>query len=277
MQTLKDNVIFISGGTRGVGKAIALRAAQDGAHLYITGKTDTPHPKLRGTIHSAAEEIAAAGAASVTPIVCDVRDLASVKQAISQAGERHGRIDALINNASALFLQPVSELAEKRYDIMQDVIVRAAYFSIQYALPYLRQSQLRQILNISPYPTLKPQWFTGHTAYTMAKYSAAMMVYGLAHELAKDEISINALWPATLLNTAAVEFVLGGEAALQNTRQPSIMADATHAILTGEKVNGQYFLDHNIIKRLGNNPDDYATVLGNKATIDIYVTPDMLE
>jgi len=270
MTLLKDKVVFIGGATRGVGKAIAIKAAKEGAHVVITGKTDKPHPKLPGTIHSAKEEIEAAGAKSVTAIVCDVRDLESLKAAIDQVGEHFGRIDVLVNNASALYLLPTEALTEKAFDLMHQIIVRGSLFASKYALPYLKNSEMRQIINIAPSVEMKPKWFGNHTAYTLCKFASSMMVTGLAHEFKGDKISVNALWPATLLNTAAVKFVLGGDAALAHTRDPKIMADALCEVIK-KNVTGEYFLDDQVIREMGKDPDSYATVAGNKPYVDLYV------
>lgn len=273
--TLKDKVVFVSGASRGVGKEIAIKAGSLGAHVIITGKTAEPHPKLPGTLFTAADEIKQAGAASVTPIVCDVRDLNALKDAIVETGEKHGVIDVLINNASVLYLRGVREIEEKTFDLMHQIIVRASFFSAKYALPYLKKSELRQVLNIAPTLSLEPKWFNNSTAYTIAKFSSSMMVTGLAHELKSDNIAVNALWPATLLNTAAVEFVLGGEQALAKTRHPNIMADAAVEVLLNKSVTGEYFLDHNVILEMGKNPDDYNTS-EQTPQIDIYVEPSDL-
>lgn len=278
MSLLANKVVFVSGGSRGVGKEIAKKAGSLGAHVIITGKTAEPHPKLPGTLYTAAEEIEKAGAASCTPIICDVRDLASVKSAITEAGEKYGQIDILVNNASALYLKSIYDIEEKTFDLMNKVIVRSSYFNVKYALPYLLQSGIKQVLNIAPSVDLQDKWFAGplgsHTAYTIAKYASSMMVTGLAAELKKDGISVNALWPATLLNTAAVEFVLGGDEALKRTRHPSIMADAAFEILLNKNVSGEYFLDDKVVSDMGKNPSDYNTVPGVTPTIDIYVNKE---
>ncbi|WP_119342838.1 SDR family oxidoreductase [Facilibium subflavum] len=271
MTTLEGKVIVITGATRGVGKAIAIKAAEDGAHVVIIGKTDKPHPKLPGTVHSAADEVKAAGAKSVFPIVCDVRDLDALKKHIEQIGQHFGHIDIVVNNASALYLQSCTEVSEKAFDLMHQIIVRSSFFMSQYAYPFLKKSSVKQILNIAPKVDMKAKWFGNHTAYTLCKFASSMMVTGLANEFKADGIHVNALWPATLLNTAAVKFVLGGDQALAHTRDPRIMADAAYHIFTALNVSGEYFLDVDLIKKMGKNPDDYATVAGNKPFIDLYV------
>ncbi|MFZ9035292.1 MAG: SDR family oxidoreductase [Francisellaceae bacterium] len=273
---LKDKVVFVSGASRGVGKAIAIRAAKDGAHVIITGKTDKPHPKLPGTLFSAAEEIKAAGAASVTPVICDVRDLEHVEQAIKSTGDRFGRIDVLVNNASALYLQPIDMLTEKHFNLMHEVIVRASLFSVKYALPYLLKSGLKQVLNIAPKADIVGKWFANHTAYTLCKFSSSMLVTGLAEELKDSGIHINGLWPATLLNTAAVKFVLGGDEMLKHTRDPMIMADAAYEIVANKTVSGEFFLDALVVKSIGIDPDSYATAIGIEPYIDLYVEEALL-
>ena len=275
MESLTGKVVYISGATRGVGKAIAIKAAEAGAHVVITGKTDKPHAKLPGTIHSAAKEIKAAGALSVMPIVCDVRDLLSLKASIDKVGQAFGRIDVLVNNASALYLSSITDLSEKAFELMYQIIVRASFFSVKYALPYFKKSSLKQVLNIAPKVDMRAKWFKDHSAYTLFKYGASMLVTGLACELEKAGISVNALWPATLLNTAAVKFVLGGEAALAHTRDPAIMADAACEIFK-KAVTGAYFLDVDIIRQMGKNPDDYATIPGNQPYLDLYVDENQL-
>ncbi len=265
--------ILITGASRGVGLAIAKRFALDEANVIILAKTTAPHPKLEGTIWSAAEEIKAAGASDVMPIPCDIRDLEELKHAITSAGDKFGKIDCLINNASSIFLLKTSELPEKRYNLMHEVIVRASLFACQYALPYLMKSDNAHILNIAPKLDLKPKWFTNHVAYTLCKFASSMMVMGLASELANDKIAVNALWPATLLNTAAVQNLLGGDAAVQKSRQPSIMADAAYYILNQDSTTftGNHFFDEEIITKIGGNLDSYSVVAGAKLITDLYV------
>jgi citronellol/citronellal dehydrogenase len=265
--------IFITGASRGVGLEIAKRFAKDGANIAIVAKTTEPNPKLKGTIWSAVEEIKAAGANEVMAIPCDIRDLDALKAAIDSVGQKFGKIDALINNASSIYLLKTADLPEKRYDLMHGVIVKASLFAAQYALPYLEKSSNPHILNIAPKPDLKAKWFKNHTAYTLCKFSSGMMVIGLAAELADRKIAVNALWPATLLDTAAVQNLLGGEAAVRKSRKPLIMADAVHYILNQDSATftGNHFLDEDIIKKIGNTLDQYSVIPGADLITDLYV------
>lgn len=267
---LKEKVVFVSGASRGVGKEIAIKAGLLGAHVYITAKTAEPHAKLPGTIYTAAEEIAQAGAASVTPIVCDIRELSTLESAIKQAGDKHGVIDVLVNNASALYLLPSDSISQSKFDLMQQIIVRASFFAAQYALPYLKKSEMANIMNIAPALDIKAKWFNTHTAYTLCKFASSMMVTGLSHEFKSYGVRVNALWPATFLHTAAVEFVVGGDA-LEHTRHPRIMADAAMEILLNKQGTGEFYLDHQVIKEMGGEPSSYDMIAGKKPQLDIYV------
>lgn len=273
--SLKNKVVFVSGASRGVGKEIAMKAGSLGAHVFITAKTTEPHPKLPGTIYTAAEEIKTAGAASVTPIVCDVRDVAQLESAVKQAGETHGVIDILVNNASALYLLPSDSITQSKFDLMHEIIVRASLFTAQFALPYLKKSSMANIMNIAPSLSLKPKWFGNHSVYTICKFSSSMMVVGLANEFKDDGVRVNALWPATLLHTAAVEFVVGDDA-LKVTRHPRIMADAAMEVLLNKSGTGEFYLDHNVIKDMGIDPNTYNSNDGIDPQIDIYVEKDDL-
>ncbi len=268
--SLHEKVVFVSGASRGVGKEIALKAGSLGAHVYITGKTAEPHAKLPGTIYTAAEEIKQAGAASVTPIVCDIRDLQALEAAIKQAGDKHGVIDVLVNNASALYLLPSESITQSKFDLMHQIIVRASFFAAQYALPYLQKSSMPNLMNIAPAVDVQAKWFNNHTAYTLCKFASSMMVTGLANEFKPYGVRVNALWPATFLYTAAVEFVVGDEA-LAHTRHPRIMADAAMEILLNKEGTGAFYLDHKVIKEMGGNPSSYDTNAGKKPQVDIYV------
>jgi len=270
---MSRKTVFITGASRGVGLAIAKRFAEDGANIVIVAKTTDPHPKLQGTIYTAAEEIKQAGANDVLAIPCDVRDLEALQSAINQAGEKFGKIDCLINNASSIHLLKTSELPEKRFDLMHDVIVRASLFATKYALPYLLKSDNPHILNIAPKPDMKPKWFKDNTAYTICKYGLGMMVMGLAAEFSGYKIAVNGLWPATLLDTAAVQNLLGGEAAVKCSRKPTIMADAAHYILNqpADSTTGNYFLDEDVIIKAGLDLASYSVVPGSKLITDFYV------
>ncbi|MFN7094695.1 MAG: SDR family oxidoreductase, partial [Burkholderiales bacterium] len=228
---MDKKTIFITGASRGVGLAIAKRFAQAGANVAIVSKTVEPDPRLAGTLWTAAAEIRQAGASEVLAIPCDIRDLTALKAAIDQTGQKFGKIDCLVNNASSIYLLKTAELPEKRFDLMHNVIVRASFFAAQYALPYLEQSANPHILNIAPKPDLQAKWFKDHTAYTICKFSSGMLVMGLAAELAERKIAVNALWPATLLDTAAVQNLLGGQAAVNRARKPTIMTDTAFYLL----------------------------------------------
>lgn len=272
MTNSTNKTIFITGASRGVGLEIAKRFAKDGANIAIVAKTVEVHPKLPGTIWTARDEIMQAGAADVLAIPCDTRDLTALKDAINQAGEKYGKIDALINNASSIYLLKTAELPEKRYDLMHEVIVRASLFAAQYALPFLEKSSQAHILNLAPKPELKPKWFKNHTAYTLCKFASGMMVMGLAAELQEKNIAVNALWPATLLDTAAVQNLFGGESIVKKSRKPAIMADAAHYILSQATSNtGNYYLDEDIIIKAGLNLDSYSVTPGSELITDLYV------
>ncbi len=270
---MERKTIFITGASRGVGLEIAKRFAREGANIAIVAKTTEPHPKLKGTLWTARDEILAAGANEVMAIPCDIRDLNALKLAIEECGKKFGKIDALINNASSVYLLKTAELPEKRYDLMHEVIVRASLFATQYALPFLQKSANPHILNIAPKPDLKPKWFKNHTAYTLCKFSSGMMVTGLSAELKEYNIAVNALWPATLLDTAAVQNLLGGEAAVQKSRKPQIMADAAYYILNkkSSEYTGNHCLDEDIIKESGANLESYSVIQGAELITDLYV------
>jgi citronellol/citronellal dehydrogenase len=264
--------VFITGGTRGVGLEIAKKFAASGAQVAIVGKTVTPHPKLPGTLDSAAEEIRQAGASEVLALACDVRDLEALEQAIKTAGERFGKIDLLVNNASALYLLSAQEITPSKFNLMHEVIVRGSFFATQYALPWLKKSANPRIIHLAPPIDLKPKWFAGHTAYTVCKYSSAMLVMGLAEELAKDGIAVNAVWPHTLLATAAVQNLLGGDMAVKHSRHPRIVADAVAYLVAKEtSYSGHFHLDDDILRDNGVDLAQYNCVPGSKLITDLYV------
>ena len=269
---MTKKTIFITGASRGVGLEIAKRFARDVANIAIVAKTTTPDLRLKGTIWTAAEEIKQCGANEVLAIPCDIRDLEALKAAIIQTGEKFGKIDALINNASSIYLLKTSELPEKRFDLMHDIIVKASLFGAQFALPYLMKSDNPHILNLAPKLEMKPKWFKNHTAYTICKFSSSMLVMGLAAELSEAKVAVNALWPATLLDTAAVQNLLGGAAAVAKARKPSIVADAAYYILNQPStVTGNYYLDEDIIKEAGLDLASYSVVPGSELITDLYV------
>ncbi|MEU4522630.1 NAD(P)-dependent oxidoreductase [Amycolatopsis sp. NPDC024027] len=252
MSTLDGKTIIMSGGSRGIGEAIALRAAADGANVALLAKTGEPHPKLPGTIHTAAEAIEKAGGHAL-PILGDVRDDDVVAAAVAKTAEQFGGIDVVVNNASAIDLTPTDQVSMKRYDLMQDINARGTFLLSKLAIPHLRASANPHILTLSPPISLDEKWFTaGHLAYSIAKYSMSLVTVGLAAELKKDGVAVNSLWPRTTIDTAAIRNVVGAELA-SRSRTPAIMADAAHAILTkpSREVTGHFFLDDEVLRAEG--------------------------
>jgi len=253
---LRGKTLFISGGSRGIGLAIALRAARDGANVAIAAKTSEPNPKLPGTIHSAAAEIEAAGGHAL-PLVCDIRDEASVHSAVAATVAQFGGIDVLVNNASAISLTGTLETPMKRFDLMFGVNVRGTFLCSQACLPHLKASAVAgrnpHILTLSPPLNMDPKWFAPHVAYTMAKYGMSLCVLGMAEEFRCAGIGVNALWPRTVIATAALMMIPGAREQIDRTRQPSIMADAAHAILTRDArtTTGNFFLDDEVLREAG--------------------------
>lgn len=249
---LSGKTMIISGGSRGIGLAIALKAAADGANVALLAKTAEPHPKLEGTIYTAAEEIEAAGGTAL-PIVGDVRDDAMVVDAVRQAVERFGGIDICVNNASAINLANIDELTMKAYDLMQDINVRGSFALSKACVPHLRKSENGHILTLSPPISLEPRWLAPHTGYTIAKYGMTLTALGLAEELKEDGVASNALWPRTLVATAAVQNLLGGDAAMKMARTPAIYADAAYEVLTSDsrEMTGQALLCEDVLKASG--------------------------
>jgi citronellol/citronellal dehydrogenase len=263
---LSGKRIFITGGSRGIGLAIALRAARDGASVAIAAKTSDPNPKLPGTIHSAAEEIRAAGGTAL-PIQCDLRDEAQITAAVSQAAETFGGIDILINNASAINLTPTEATPAKRFDLMFDVNVRGTFLTSQAAMPHLRASaeagRNPHILTLSPPLSMKAKWFQHHVAYTMAKYGMSMCVLGMSEEYRKTGIAVNALWPRTAIDTAALQMIPGIDTA--TCRTPEILADAAYVILNrvSKDCTGNFFVDDEVLASVGvTDLEKYSVVPG---------------
>ena len=252
MTTLSGKTILMSGGSRGIGLAIALRAAADGANIALVAKTAEPDPRLQGTIHTAAAAIEKAGGQAL-PIVGDVRDDATIEQAVAQTAERFRGIDIVVNNASVLNLSGTTALEPKRYDLMQDVNVRGTFMLTRAAIPHLVQAEDPKVLTLSPPINLDPRWFGTHPAYTMAKYGMTMAALGFAHELADLGISSTALWPATLIATDAIGNLPGGEAMVAVSRKPDIVADAAYEVLTtaGQALNGQTLIDEDLLRERG--------------------------
>jgi citronellol/citronellal dehydrogenase len=228
---LAGKTLFITGASRGIGLAIALRAAADGANIAIAAKTETPHQKLPGTIHTAAKEIEAAGG-NALPLVVDIRDDQAVVAAIAATVARFGGIDIVVNNASAVNLSPTAALEMKRFDLMHQVNTRGTFLVSKLALPHLVKAANTHILMLSPPLDPRPEWFAPHLGYTLAKYGMSLCVLGLAAELASDGIAVNALWPKTVIATAAIQNLLGGDAVMRASRKPQIVADAAYLILT---------------------------------------------
>ena len=272
MTTLANKTLFITGGSRGIGEAIALRAAQDGANIVIAAKTNRPHPKLPGTIHTVAEAIEQAGGQAL-PIQLDIRDEQAVAEAMAQAAEHFGGIDILVNNASAIYLAQTPDVPMKRFDLMFGVNVRGTFVCSQAAYPYLKQSDHAHILNLSPPLNMDKQWFAPHVAYTMAKYGMSLCVLGMAEEFKNDGIAVNALWPRTVIATAALA-MLGDAVKPENCRTPAIMADAAHAILarTPDTATGNFYIDDEILAEVGIiDLDQYAVEPGQPLLPDLFV------
>jgi citronellol/citronellal dehydrogenase len=249
---LRGKTIVMSGGSRGIGLAIALRAARDGANLVLLAKTDQPNPRLTGTIHTAAAAIQEAGGKAL-PIVGDVRDDQAVEHAIATAVETFGGIDVVVNNASALDLRRTSEITMKSYDLMQDINCRGTFLLSKTAIPHLAKSANPHILTLSPPLDLDPRWAGSYLAYTLAKYGMSLCTLGLAAELREQGIAANSLWPRTLIGTDAVRNLLGGDAALARARSPQIVADAAYAILRrpARDCSGNFFIDDDVLREEG--------------------------
>lgn len=266
--SLQGKRIFITGGSRGIGLAIALRAARDGASIAIAAKTAEPNPKLPGTIYSAAEEIKAAGGIAL-PIQCDLRDETQIAAAVAQAAAEFGGIDILINNASAINLTRTEETPAKRFDLMFDVNVRGTFLTSQAAIPFLRDSaeagRNPHILNLSPPLSMKPKWFKNHVAYTMAKYGMSMCVLGMSEEFKRDGIAVNALWPRTAIDTAALQMIPGVDTAA--CRTPEILSDSAYIILNrnSKECTGNFFVDDEVLASEGiTDLEKYSVVPGTK-------------
>jgi len=273
MRELTGKTLFVTGASRGIGKAIALRAARDGANVVIAAKTAAPHPTLPGTIHTAAEEIEAAGGKALACIV-DVRHEQRVEEAVARAVETFGGIDILVNNASAISLTGTVDTPMRRYDLMHDVNARGTFLCSQKCIPHLAKAANPHILNISPPLEMEPRWFAPHVAYTIAKYGMSMCVLGMAMELAPRGIAVNALWPRTAIATAAVRNLMGGDAAVRCSRKPEIMADAAHHILTldSREHTGNFFIDDEVLAAAGvTDLSGYAVEPGAQLLPDLFV------
>ncbi|MER2604607.1 MAG: NAD(P)-dependent oxidoreductase [Siculibacillus sp.] len=251
MSTLQGRTLFITGATRGIGLAIALRAARDGARVVVAAKTETPHPKLPGTIHTAAEAIRAAGGEAL-PLVVDVRDEESVVRALETTVATFGGLDVVVNNASAIRLTGSADTEMKHFDLMMGVNTRGTFMVTKHAAPHLAKSDNPHVLMLSPPLDLKEKWFAPHTAYSIAKYGMSLCVLGLAGEFRSKGIAVNALWPRTTIATSAIEFVVG-EKLMKMSRKPDIMAEAAHAILTrpSRAFTGNFLIDDTFLASIG--------------------------
>lgn len=273
MSDLKGKTLFITGASRGIGLAIGRRAARDGANIVIAAKTTEPHPKLPGTIYTAAREIEAAGGKALACAV-DIRYLEQIQAAVELAVRTFGGIDILVNNASAISLTGTSATPMKRFDLMHQINTRGTFACSQACLPYLKQASNPHILNLSPPLNMQAFWFAPHVAYTMAKYGMSMCVLGMAAEFAADGIAVNALWPRTVIATAAVQNLLGGDEMVKHARTPEILADAAHIILTrpSREFTGQFCIDEDVLASAGiTDLERYAVVPGNPLQPDFFV------
>lgn len=275
MSDLNGKTIFISGGSRGIGLAIAKRAAADGASIIVAAKTAEPHPKLPGTIYTAAEEIESVGGKAL-PVVCDIRDDKAVQAAVDLGVEKFGGIDICVNNASAIMLTPTLQTPMKRYDLMHDVNTRGTFLVSKTCLPHLLKSGNPHILNLSPPLNMLEKWFKNHVAYTMAKFGMSMCVLGMAGEFREQGVAVNALWPRTAIATAAVKNLLGGEEMVKRSRTPQIMADAAHYILTqpSREFTGNFCIDDEVMEMAGvTDLTPYAVDASLDLIPDFFVEP----
>ena len=272
MTTLEGKTLFITGASRGIGKAIALRAARDGANVAVVAKTAEPHPKLPGTIHTAAAEIEAAGGHALA-LQVDVRDEEQVAAAVARTVEVFGGLDILVNNASAIFLAGTVDTPMKRFDLMHQVNARATFACSQAAIPHLARAENPHVLVLSPPLDLDPRWLAPHLAYTLSKYGMSLCVLGLAEELEGQGIAVNALWPRTVIDTAALR-LLGDRFAKSETRKPEIVADAAHAVLTrpSRSFTGRFFIDEEVLREAGvDDLSGYAVEPGGELATDLFL------
>jgi citronellol/citronellal dehydrogenase len=276
--SLQGKTLFITGASRGIGLAIGLRAARDGANVAIAAKTDTPHPKLEGTIHTAAQAIERAGGKAL-PMVVDVRDEDAVKDALDQTAKKFGGIDIVVNNASAISLTNTAKTEMKRYDLMHQINARGTFVVSKHAIPHLEKADNPHILMLSPPLDMAEKWFAPHLAYTMAKFGMSLCVLGLSGELRAKGIAVNALWPRTTIATAAVKNLLGGDALMQASRTPEIMADAAHALFLkpSRETTGRFLIDDSFMAEQGvTDFSKYRVTAGVPLAPDFFV-PDASE
>jgi citronellol/citronellal dehydrogenase len=277
MADLSGKTLFITGASRGIGLAIGLRAARDGANVAIAAKTAEPHPKLPGTIYTAAEEIEQAGGKAL-PLIVDVRDEAQVREAVDRAAQHFGGLDICVNNASAIQLTGTLQTEMKRYDLMNQVNARGAFLTSKCCIPYLKQAANPHVLNLSPPLDMKAKWFAPHVAYTMAKFGMSLCVLGMAEEFREDGIAFNALWPRTGIATAAIRNALAGDEGMLHCRTPDIMADAAHVILTqpAREFTGRFCIDDTLLHESGVRDFDQYRVDPSKDLMpDFFVPGDM--
>lgn len=271
--SLKNKTVFITGASRGIGKAIALRLAAEGANIVIAAKSTEENAKLGGTIFSSAKEVEEAGGQAL-PVQCDIRFEEQIDNAVNKAVEKFGGIDMVINNASAISLTPTEQTEPKRYDLMHDINVRGTFFVTKACIPFLKKSSHAHILTLSPPLNMNPKWFSKHVAYTLTKYNMSMMAIGWAEELKKNNIASNALWPKTTIDTAAVRNLLGGETLAKMSRTPQILADAAFYILSQNpaQCTGNCFTDEEVLAAEGIiELDKYSVVPGAKLYKDLFI------
>lgn len=274
MGTLQGRTVVVTGASRGIGRAIALRAAQDGANVVIASKTSDPHPKLAGTIHTVAAEVEAAGGKAL-PLQIDVRYEDQVEKMVAESVAAFGGVDVLVNNAGAISMTDLASTPVKKFDLMMGINARAVFLCAQKCLPHLAKSANAHILSLSPPVSLDPKWLAGHAAYTLSKYGMTLLTIGLAEELRDRNIAVNALWPKTIIATAAIDMLMGDEGQ-KRSRTPEIMADAAHAIVTTEKLalTGQAIIDEELLRARGTTDfAKYLAVLGADPLPDLYVEP----
>jgi len=273
MNNLNNKTLFVSGASRGIGLAIAKRAAQDGANIILAAKTAEPHPKLPGTIYTAADEIIEAGGKAL-PVVCDIRDEENVRNAVNKGAEEFGGIDICINNASAIQLTGTLQTDMKRYDLMNQINARGTFLVSKVCLPHLIKSDNPHILNLSPPLDMDPKWFGPHVAYTIAKFGMSLCVLGMAEEFKEEGVAVNALWPRTAIATAAIKNALGGDEVMNISRTPEIMGDAAYVILTKNSMEftGNFCIDDNLLAENGvTDFSQYAEVPFDQLAPDFFV------
>ena len=271
--SFSNKTVFITGASRGIGRAIALRLAREGANIIVAAKSTEENPKLGGTVFSVAEEVVAAGGKAL-PVACDIRHEDQILAAVTHAVTAFGGIDVLVNNASAITLTPTEQTEAKRYDLMHDINVRGTFMVSKCCIPYLKKGSNPHILNLSPPINMDKKWFAGHLAYTMSKYNMSMIAYGLSEELKKYKIAANTLWPRTTIDTAAVRNLLGGEALAKMSRTPDIIADAAYYILSkpSDECTGNFFIDEDVLAKEGiTDLNHYSVVPGARLYTDLFL------